>query len=58
MSLKEYNKLQVALFKRYNLMSNDKFTQACEIIAKYRELNNTFSFLYNVIYELKKEHII
>ena len=58
MSLKEYNQLQVVLFKRYNLTSNDKFIQACQIIAKYRELNNQFTFLYNVIHELKEENII
>jgi len=58
MSLKEYNQIQVVLFKRYNLTSSDKFTQACQIISKYRECNNTFSFLYNVIHELKQENII
>lgn len=58
MSLKEYNQLQVAIFKRYNLTSNDKFIQACKIISKYRECNNTFIFLYNVIHELKKKNII
>ena len=58
MSLKEYNQLQVVLFKRYNLTSSDKFIQACKIISKYRECNNTFTFLYNVVHDLKKEHIV
>lgn len=58
MSLKEYNNIQVVLFKRYNLTKSNNFIQACQIISKYRELNNTFSFLYATIHELKKEHII
>jgi hypothetical protein len=58
MSLKEYNNIQVILFKKYNLTESDRFIQACQIISKYRSLNNTFTFLYNAMHELKKEHII
>lgn len=58
MSLKEYNQIQVAIFQRYNLPESDKFIQACQIISKYRELNNTFTFLYNTMHELKKEKLI
>jgi hypothetical protein len=58
MSLKEYNQIQVAIFKRYSLTESDRFIQACQIISKYRSLNNTFTFLYATIHELRKNNII
>lgn len=58
MGLKEYNLYQVRIFKRYNLTENDKFILACQIISKYRNLNNTFTFLYNAVHELRKEKLI
>jgi hypothetical protein len=58
MSLKEYNTAQVAIFKRYSLTESDRFIQACQIIAKYRECNNQFAFVYNAVHELRKNNII
>jgi hypothetical protein len=58
MELKQYNSLQVKLFKKYNLFGKPDFFQACQIIAKYRECNNTLYFAKAVITELKRADII
>ena len=58
MDIKEYNKVQVVIFKKYKLIENKRFSMACEIIARYREINNTYYFIKCCIKDLKNNKII
>ena len=57
--LRAYNVLQLKLFKKHNLLTNNKFVEACKIISHYRNLcSDARSFYRSIVEELKSEKII